>query len=59
MHSDDGIVLRLPDTTGEPPEADLAVLTRVMDDWLDQLDPQHILRRDPSELPGGDDGRAC
>ncbi|MGR7023316.1 ATP-dependent helicase [Geodermatophilus sp. URMC 62] len=26
MHSDDGIVLRLPDTTGEPPEADLAVL---------------------------------
>lgn len=40
-------------------EADLAVLTRVMDDWLDQLDPQHILRRDPSELPGGDDGRAC
>ncbi|MGY1620040.1 ATP-dependent helicase [Geodermatophilus sp. SYSU D00691] len=26
MHSDDGIVLRLPDTTGEPPDADLAVL---------------------------------
>jgi ATP-dependent Lhr-like helicase len=26
MHSDDGIVLRLPDTTGEAPEADLAVL---------------------------------
>ncbi|WNV74381.1 ATP-dependent helicase [Geodermatophilus sp. DSM 44513] len=26
MHSDDGIVLRLPDTTGETPEADLAVL---------------------------------
>src|SRR3954451_9107448 len=26
MHSDDGIVLRLPDTTGEVPEADLAVL---------------------------------
>ena len=26
MHSDDGIVLRLPETTGEPPEADLAVL---------------------------------
>ncbi|MDP5183452.1 ATP-dependent helicase [Blastococcus sp. BMG 814] len=26
MHSDDGIVLRLPDTTGEPPEGDLAVL---------------------------------
>ncbi|SFT65390.1 ATP dependent helicase, Lhr family [Geodermatophilus amargosae] len=26
MHSDDGIVLRLPDTTGEPPEAELAVL---------------------------------
>ena len=26
MHSDDGIVLRLPDTTGEPPEADLAIL---------------------------------
>ncbi|MCO7219293.1 ATP-dependent helicase [Klenkia sp. PcliD-1-E] len=26
MHADDGIVLRLPDTTGEPPEADLAIL---------------------------------
>ncbi len=26
MHSDDGIVLRLPDTTGEPPDADVAVL---------------------------------
>jgi ATP-dependent Lhr-like helicase len=26
MHSDDGIVLRLPDTTGEAPEADLALL---------------------------------
>jgi ATP-dependent Lhr-like helicase len=26
MHSDDGIVLRLPDTTGEAPDADLAVL---------------------------------
>src|SRR3954447_21463943 len=26
MHSDDGIVLRLPDTTDAPPEADLAVL---------------------------------
>ncbi len=26
MHADDGIVLRLPDTTGEPPEADLVVL---------------------------------
>jgi ATP-dependent Lhr-like helicase len=26
MHADDGIVLRLPDTTGEPPDADLAVL---------------------------------
>ncbi|SDX76844.1 ATP dependent helicase, Lhr family [Modestobacter sp. DSM 44400] len=26
MHSDDGIVLRLPDTTGEVPEADLALL---------------------------------
>ncbi|WP_369134765.1 ATP-dependent helicase [Modestobacter sp. I12A-02662] len=26
MHSDDGIVLRLPDTTGEAPEADLAIL---------------------------------
>ncbi|MGY1603839.1 ATP-dependent helicase [Geodermatophilus sp. SYSU D00815] len=26
MHSDDGIVLRLPDTTGEPPDAELAVL---------------------------------
>lgn len=26
MHADDGIVLRLPDTTGEPPEADLALL---------------------------------
>ena len=25
MHSDDGIVLRLPDTDGEPPGADLAV----------------------------------
>lgn len=26
MHADDGIVLRLPDTTGEPPEADLVLL---------------------------------
>jgi ATP-dependent Lhr-like helicase len=26
MHSDDGIVLRLPDTTGEAPDADLALL---------------------------------
>ena len=34
-------------------DTDLATLTRVMDAWLDQLDPQHVLRRDPSELPGG------
>jgi ATP-dependent helicase Lhr and Lhr-like helicase len=41
MHSDDGIVLRLPDTTGEPPEADLAV-----------LDPDDVEREVTAEVGG-------
>jgi ATP-dependent Lhr-like helicase len=39
MHSDDGIVLRLPDTTGEPPEADL-------------LDPDDVEREVTAEVGG-------
>src|SRR4051812_2427987 len=41
MHSDDGIVLRLPDTTGEPPEGDLAV-----------LDPDDVEREVTAEVGG-------
>jgi ATP-dependent Lhr-like helicase len=41
MHSDDGIVLRLPDTTGEPPDADLAL-----------LDPDDVEREVTAEVGG-------
>ena len=58
MHSDDGIVLRLPDTTGEPPEADLAVLDP--DDVEREVPPRSAAPRcSPAGSASAPPGRCC